>query len=201
MILEEKPSAGHTIGSAMHYFMDVSVILMGFLFYYEGDRIFMKVVGVLCFGAAIWHAWKDSWPSSLALRIELVSSPREARCRREHGITRRWSLRTYPIAADAKVEMFCFPETAESAAYYQIRIDGVPKYYNLYALAYGQSGQEAYQIARTAAYILGIRLFVDYKEVPVHGGNLFIPHGPRSKEEERRARKIRWRRNRKRKPK
>jgi hypothetical protein len=209
MILERKPSVGDTFGGLINIVLiDIPVTFVALWLYYGDARghLVVRAFAILMFGFLIWDIWKRSWPASLALRIELVSSPREARCRRQNGITRWWSLHTYPIADDAKVTLICFPERGDSAAYFRIHIDGVPKYYNLYDLAYGQSRPEAFQIARTAAYILGIRLVVDaeyaeeVEEVPVHGGDLFIPHGPRSKEEKRQSRRIRWRRRRKRKP-
>jgi hypothetical protein len=210
MILERKPSVGDTFAGLIHIVLcDIPLALLAFWLYYGDarDHLVIRAFAILTFCLVVVDYWKSSWPASLALRIELVSSPREARCRRQNGITRWWSLHTYPIADDAKVTLICFPERGDSAAYFRIHIDGVPKYYNLYDLAYGQSRQEAFQIARTAAHVLGIRLAIhpEYAEVveeyPVGGGNLFIPHGPRSKEEEHRSRKIRWRRRRKRKPK
>jgi hypothetical protein len=109
------------------------------------------------------------WSSYTVEKIELVNSPREARCWRKHLITRRTSYRCYKIRDDAKVVIKTRRGggRAHTPYYWPIVITGLPRGYDFWGLAGCKTLDDAARLSRSIASYLGIPLFEGKDEIPL----------------------------------
>ena len=145
--------------------------------------------------AFLWMAWIGS----LHLKVELSSSPREARCWRENIFTRLKTFHRYPIRDDAKVIVDYDGAHGDNGgeSVWPVNIEGLPKYYDFYILGRGRGYDDAWAIGRTLASFLGLRFF-DTKgdEHAVHDRGSKMWYGPRPEVDESPRRRRRQRRRR-----
>jgi hypothetical protein len=145
---------------------------------------------------AFWMGWRGG----LHLKVELSSSPREARCCRRNVFTRLKTYHRYSIRDDAKV-IFTYKGVGgdeNSDPTWPVYIEGLPKYYDFYILGRCRDDDDAWAISRALASFLGIRL-ADPKghEYPVYGSGMKMWYGPRPEvDESQRRRRRRQRRKR-----
>jgi len=132
---------------------------------------------------AFWMGWRVS----LHLKVELSSSPREARCCRRNVFTRLKTFHRYPIRDDAKV-IFTSKGVGgdeNSDPIWPVYIEGLPKYYDFYILGRCRDVDDAWALGRALASFLGIRL-ADPKgcEYSVYGRRTKLWYGPRREVDE-----------------
>jgi hypothetical protein len=147
--------------------------------------------------ASLWLGWRGS----LHLKVELLNSPREARCWRKNIFTRFKTFHRYPIRNDAKVIVDYRGVTGSNdmgERIWPVNIEGLPEYYDFYILGHARDCDDAWAIGRTLASFLGLRFF-DSKgdEHPVHDRGARMWYGPRPEADESpRGRRRRQRRKR-----
>jgi hypothetical protein len=121
-----------------------------------------------------------AWISSFNLKVELSSSPREARCWRKNRLTRRTSYRCYKIPDDAKVIVGTRKGGGRGYQpyYWPIAITGVPWYDDFWHLGDCRTLEDAASLSRSMAVYLGLRLFDGKIEVPTEGPGIRPWTGP-----------------------